>query len=119
MPALLGADYGQNREGENAAEIAELSKRTQSAPNAVLVDDVITINLAKIASPVDRLTSAAGNAKAVQVNGWRVVGASIVGDFTTKRAKSVKEVDEFGCVVRCPAGWTGADTCISYMDWAG
>jgi hypothetical protein len=31
MPALLGADYGQNLEGENAAEIAELSKRTRGS----------------------------------------------------------------------------------------
>jgi len=39
--------------------------------------------------------------------------------FTTRSAKSAKEVDGFGCVVRCLAERDGADACISCMEWVG
>jgi len=61
--------------GRMVVEIAELSERTQIAPNAASLEDVVTIYLAKIGSRFDRLTNVARNAKVGQVasagGGWR------------------------------------------------
>ena len=62
VPCLLPIARGgllTKRDGENAAEIAELSERSQIALDAASVEDVVTIDLVKVRSCFDRLTKVA------------------------------------------------------------
>ena len=61
-PFAFGADHGQDREGKNAVEFAELSERTQIAPDMTSIENVVMNGLAKIRSRFDRLTKVARNA---------------------------------------------------------